>query len=121
MLFGNYDHKSNVGRRGAVKRMICASSGALLACARGLRSLIQISSAQAATAAQVKKEIPIAVKDGASFFWRTVLARAQSRHSPLHVQSARIGRAPIVTAGIGCCRPIDHFDFRFLLSAGAAP
>jgi hypothetical protein len=64
MLFDNDDHKSNVSRHGAFERMICASSGVLLACAGGLQPMTQISSAQAATAAaQAKTKIPIIVKD----------------------------------------------------------
>jgi hypothetical protein len=67
MLFDNDDHKSNVSRHGAL-RMICASSGILLACAGGLQSLTQISTAQAATAAaQGKTKIPTIVKDTFAF------------------------------------------------------
>lgn len=78
MLFDNEDHKSNVSRHAASKRMIRASSGLLLSCAGGLQSMTQVSSARAATAAaQVKMKDPIMVNDRTSFFWRTVSVGAR--------------------------------------------
>ena len=65
MVFDNDDRKDGVSRRHALERMIWASSGVLwMVSGGGLKSVGQISSAQAATAlAQAKPTIPIIVKD----------------------------------------------------------
>ena len=64
MLFDNDNHKKAMSAAMALSTRFRTSSGVLLACAGGLQSMTQISSAQAATAAaQAKTKIPIIVKD----------------------------------------------------------
>lgn len=58
----------------------------------GLQSMIQIGSAQSATAvAQVKTKIPIIVKDRTAFFGRTVLAGASKAGQDLGVNIVELG------------------------------
>jgi ribose transport system substrate-binding protein len=60
--------------------------------ARALQSMIQIRSAQSATAAaQAKTKIPIIVKDKTAFFGRTVLAGARKAGQDLGVSVVELG------------------------------
>ena len=93
MVFDNDDRKDGVSRRHALERMIWASSGVLWAISGGgLKSVGQISSAQAATAmAQAKPTIPIIVKDKTSFYWQIVLAGARKAGRDLGVNVIELG------------------------------
>jgi ribose transport system substrate-binding protein len=93
MVFDNDDRKDGVSRRHALERMIWASSGVLwMVSGGGLKSVGQISSAQAATAmAQAKPTIPIVVKDKTSFYWQIVLAGARKAGRDLGVNVIELG------------------------------
>ncbi len=93
MVFDDDDRKDGVSRRHALERMIWASSGVLwMVSGGGLKSVGQISSAQAATAlAQAKPTIPIIVKDKTSFYWKIVLAGARKAGQYLGVNVVELG------------------------------
>ena len=93
MVFDNDDRKDGVSRRHALERMIWASTGVLwVISGGGLKSVGQISSAQAATAmAQAKPTIPIIVKDKTSFYWQIVLAGARKAGQDLGVNVLELG------------------------------
>ena len=93
MVFDNDDRKDGVSRRHALERMIWASTGVLwVISGGGLKSVGQISSAQAATAmAQAKPTIPIIVKDKTSFYWQIVLAGARKAGRDLGVNVIELG------------------------------
>jgi ribose transport system substrate-binding protein len=93
MVFDDDDRKDGVSRRHALERMIWASSGVLwMVSGGGLKSVGQISSAQAATAlAQAKPTIPIIVKDKMSFYWKIVLAGARKAGQDLGVNVVELG------------------------------
>jgi ribose transport system substrate-binding protein len=95
MALDNDDQKDGLSRRHALERMVWAGGGVLcMVSSGGLKSMGQISSAQAATAvAQAKATIPIIVKDKTSFYWQAVLAGARKAGQEFGVNVVELGAA----------------------------